>query len=92
MFEDRIKQYAFLILMAALLFQLIFSEGGVASYIKLRKEIKTIDVSLRKLEQENVQLLDEIGKLQKDDQYLEEYARKKFGLLRDGEKLIRVDK
>lgn len=92
MFDERIKRYAFLVFIAALLFQLIFSDGGVMGYIKLRREMQTIQVSVTKLEKENIDLAQEIDRIQKDDKYLEELARKKFGLVREGEKLYRVEK
>jgi len=92
MYGDKVKKYAFVILISALLFQIFFSEGGILAYTKLKKEIRMVDASVKKLEQENILLLQEIDKLQKDDKYLEEVARKKFGLLREGEKLYRVEK
>lgn len=92
MFDEKYKKYIFFVLCAALLYQLLFSDSGVMGYVKLRREIAHIDQSLKKLEEENLQLAKEIDRLRKDDQYLEEYARKKFGLLREGEKLYRVEK
>jgi cell division protein FtsB len=32
-----------------------------------------------------------LEKLQKDDQYLEEIARKKYGLVREGERVYRIE-
>jgi cell division protein FtsB len=34
----------------------------------------------------------ELDKLQKDDQYLEDVVRKKYGFLREGERLYRIEK
>ena len=92
MLEGNFKRYAFFILFSALLFQIVFSEGGVLGYIKLKRQIRSIDEKVKTLEEENVLLTKEIERFLKDDKYLEEYARKKFGLLREGERLYRVEK
>ena len=92
MFEDAIRKYGFIVLLGALFFQMVFSEGGVFGYIMLRKDMRATDVSIASLEKENKTLTAEIDKLQKDDQYLEEMVRTKYGLVRDGEKVYRVEK
>jgi len=92
MFEDIIKKYGLLLLMSALLFSLIFTEGGVLGYIKTKMDIRRVNTEIKKLDQENVLLMRELDKLQKDDQYLEEVVRKKYGFLREGEKLYRIEK
>jgi cell division protein FtsB len=92
MFEDVIRKYGLLLLMSALLFSLIFTEGGVLGYIKTKMDIKRINAEIIKLNQENVLLMRELDKLQKDDQYLEEVVRKKYGFLREGERLYRIEK
>jgi len=92
MLEDVIRKYGLLLLMSALLFSLIFTEGGVLGYIKTKMDIKRINAEIIKLNQENVLLMRELDKLQKDDQYLEEVVRKKYGFLREGERLYRIEK
>ncbi|MEI6153150.1 MAG: septum formation initiator family protein [Deltaproteobacteria bacterium] len=92
MFEDVIRKYGLLLLMSALLFSLIFTEGGVLGYIKAKMDIRRVNAEINKLNQENVLLMRELDKLQKDDQYLEEVVRKKYGFLREGEKLYRIEK
>ena len=82
--------------MAAFLFALgfvvIFSQNGVLQYVKLRQQIDTVDRSIRKLEAENAVLKGQIDRLQNDDQYLEDVAREKYGFIREGEKVYRVEK
>jgi cell division protein FtsB len=92
MLEDVIKKYGFIILLSALFFQMVFSEGGIFGYVMLKGEMKTANAYIKRLEQENIALMKEIGKIQKDDQYLEEVARKKYGFVREGEKLYRIEK
>lgn len=92
MIEDAIKKYGLIILMAALGFSLIFADGGVMGYIKARMDIGKVNAEIQKLEKENVLLIRELEKLQKDDKYLEDVVRTKYGFVREGEKLYRVEK
>ena len=92
MFEDAIRKYGFIVLLGALFFQMVFSEGGVFGYIMLRKDMRATDVSIASLEKENKTLTAEIDKLQKDDQYLEYVVRTRYGFVREGEKLYRIEK
>ncbi len=61
-------------------------------YIKLKRQMIVMDTSIRKLQDENVVLKGEIERLQKDDRYLEDMARKRFGFIREGEKVYRFEK
>lgn len=92
MFEDAVvRRYSLVVLLGALLFQLVFAEGGIFGFIKMKNSIKSVRVSIQKTEKENVALLQELEKLQKDDQYLEEVARKKYGFVREGERVYRIE-
>jgi cell division protein FtsB len=51
-----------------------------------------MDVSLKGLQDENIALKGEIERLRTDDRYLEEVARQKFGFIREGEKVYRIEK
>jgi cell division protein FtsB len=55
-------------------------------------DIRRVNAEINKLDQENALLMRELDKLQKDDQYLEEVVRKKYGFLREGEKLYRIER
>jgi len=92
MLEDVIKKHGFTLLMSALLFSLIFTEGGILGYVKAKMDIRRVNAEIHKIEQENVLLLRELDKLQRDDRYLEEMVRKKYGFLREGERLYRIEK
>lgn len=81
-----------LVLFLALVFVIFFSENGVLDYIKLRQQITTVDMSIKKLESENVVLRAKIDRVQSDDRYLEDLAREKYGFIREGEKVYRVEK
>lgn len=92
MTENPVKRYGFIVLVAALFFQVSFAEGGIYDYIKIKRTIRSITASIAQAEKENVTLAQELERLQKDDQYLEEMVRTKYGLVRDGERVYRVEK
>jgi len=91
MTENPVKRYGFLILVSALFFQIAFADGGIYDYVKTKKALKSIAASIDQMERENVVLTQELERLQKDDQYLEEMVRTKYGLVRDGEKVYRIE-
>ena len=91
MTENPVKRYGF-IFIAALFFQIAFSEGGIYNYIRTKNKMNTITASILQAEKENALMAQELERLQKDDQYLEEMVRVKYGLVRDGEKVYRVEK
>jgi cell division protein FtsB len=92
MTENPVKRYGFVAVVAVLFFQVAFAEGGIYDYIKTKRVIKSVNASILQAEKENVALARELERLQKDDQYLEEMVRTKYGLVRDGEKVYRVEK
>ncbi len=92
MLEDLAKKYGVFALLPALFFVIFFSQNGVMDYIKLKRQMTIMDASIKKLQDENVVLKGEIERLQKDDRYLEDVARKRFGFIREGEKVYRFEK
>ncbi len=92
MFEALTRKYGILVTLLAFLFIVVFSENGLLDYIKLKRQIKAIDQSIGKLENENAVLKIQVDRLQKDDRYLEELARQKYGFIREGERVYRIEK
>ena len=92
MFETLTRKYAILVAVLAFVFIVLFSEHGLVDYIKLRRQLSGVNQSIGKLESENVQLKAQVDRLQKDDRYLEELARQKYGFIREGEKVYRIEK
>jgi len=68
------------------------SQNGVIDYLRLKQRIGAVDASIKKLRSENIVLKGEIDRLQHDDRYLEDIAREKFGFIREGEKVYRIEK
>lgn len=92
MLEDFIKKHGLLILLFVFIVSVIFYEDGLFSYIKMKVQISRIDRTIKKLEKENISLSQEIDRIRTDDKYLEEVIRMKYGLLREGEKLYRIER
>ena len=92
MLDDAIKKYGLMLLITAMLFSLVFTEGGIFGLVKTKMEIGRVNTEIKRLSQENVLLMHELDRLQKDDSYLEEVVRKQYGFLREGEKLYRIEK
>jgi cell division protein FtsB len=92
MLEDIARRYGIIALLAALFLVVLFSENGILDYIHMKRQMDRIETSIEKLQDENVALKGEIDRLQKDDRYLEDVARKKFGFIKEGEKVYRIGK
>lgn len=91
-FEEFLKKQGLNILLIALVLSIIFYEGGLLSYIKMKIELARITKKTEKIERENRALSYEIERLRKDENYLEEVVRMKYGLVREGEKLYRIER
>ena len=92
MTQDVIRRYGLTIFLSTLAFSLIFADGGLFGYVKTKLDTRKVNAEIVKLEKENYLLTRELDRLQKDDKYLEDVVRTKYGLLRDGERLYRVEK
>ena len=71
---------------------LVFSTNGIFRYYRLKKSLETIRAANEELRKENEELMAEIEKIQNDPEYLEEVARKKFGLIKKNELLFNFRK
>ena len=64
----------------------LFAPGrGLLHYLKLHREMATLAEENARLEAKNVELAEDIKKLQSDNAYLERVAREKHGLLKKDE-------
>jgi cell division protein FtsB len=86
------RKYGLVALLLALVFVIFFSENGIFDYVKLKQQINIVDRSTKRLEDENVVLKGKIDRIQTDDRYLEDVAREKYGFIREGEKVYRIEK
>ncbi len=83
--RKRLKYIIILVSVVVLLLLLFFPGRSLLSYHRMRKQVSSLIEQNRQLEQHNRELAAEIKRLQTDDAYLEQLARKKYGLLKDNE-------
>lgn len=70
---------------------ILFSSNGAIKYRTVQKQLQAVQDENIKLSAENEQLKIEIEKLKSDPTYLEEVARKDYGLVRKNEMIFDFD-
>ena len=83
--KKRLHRIILLVLLIAILLLLFVPGRSLISYRNMRQHVSTLSRENERLEQRNRELTIEIKRLQTDEAYLEELARKKYGLLKDNE-------
>ncbi|HHD62872.1 MAG TPA: septum formation initiator family protein [Desulfobulbaceae bacterium] len=83
--RKRLRRIIILVALTAVLLLLFFPGRSLMSYYRMQKQVSMLSRQNALLEQRNRELAAEIKRLQTDDNYLEELARKKYGLLKDNE-------
>jgi cell division protein FtsB len=63
----------------------IFGEMGVIKYYRMKMQYDTLTKDIATLKQDNAKLAGEVRALKTDPEYLEQIARDKLGLARQGE-------
>jgi len=85
-----VKRIILLVTAASVLWLLFAPNWGLVHYRKLQRQVDSLAQENRNLEERNVELQKEIDRLQNDDTYLEELARRKYGLLKENETVYEV--
>jgi len=85
-----VKRIILLVVAASVLWLLFAPNWGLVHYRKLQRQVDSLAQENRNLEERNVELQKEIDRLQNDDTYLEELARRKYGLLKENETVYEV--
>lgn len=86
--EKRFLRISAVLVVVALLWLLFAPGSGVLSLWKRREELKRLEEQTVQLEEENEILRKDIDRLQNDPEYLEEIARKEYGLLKKNERVF----
>ena len=90
--KNKISRYAFILLLLIGLGFLIFNNSGYIKYLKLKSEVKEIRKEESQKELENKNLQAEIDSLEKKNSIkVEQIAREKYGMMKKGEKIIKVE-
>jgi cell division protein FtsB len=66
-------------------------DGGIYDLLKVKLKTRTAKLSIMQMEDSNTTLSRELRRIREDDRYLEEMVRKKYGFVREGEKVYRVE-
>lgn len=84
--------YLFIIIVTIGAIYIFFNEHGVIKYIGLKSQVDSIQVELEKVKLENERLKNEIDSLQKKiPAKMEQIAREKYNMKREGEIKIEVE-
>ncbi len=75
--------------LVSLLFFIVFSERGLADLNLLKKERDRIESENRQITRENLTMGVEIDRLKHDPAYIEDVARKEFGMIGKDEILVK---
>lgn len=90
--KNKIARYAFILLLLIGIGFLIFNDSGYIKYLKLKNEVKEIRNEASANELENKNLEAEIDSLEKKNPTkIEQVAREKYGMMKKGEKIIKVE-
>jgi cell division protein FtsB len=86
--EKKILSYAGLFFALLALLWIVFAPNrGILDLFRAKEKLEQLQAENKKLEEENKALQEEIDRLQNDPGYLEEKARKEYGMLKENEVL-----
>lgn len=74
-----------------IIFTLVFTEKGFYTNYKLNQEKEALKITLDSLKRINDSLRTEIELLKSDDFKIEKVAREKYGMVREGEKIYKIE-
>jgi cell division protein FtsB len=90
--KNKILRYGFILFVLIGLAYLIFNDAGYVKYLKLKSEVKEVRNESAKKELKNKNLEAEIDSLEKKNPTkIERTAREKYGMMKKGEKIIKVE-
>ena len=91
--KKKLVMYSFIVIIVLGLLYILFNERGLIKYYGLKSRVDSMQVELDKIKLENEQLKNEIDSLQKKiPAKMEQVAREKYNMKREGETLIEVEK
>ena len=91
--KKKLVMYSFIVIVVLGLLYILFNERGLIKYYGLKSRVDSMKVELDKIKLENEQLKNEIDSLQKKiPAKMEQVAREKYNMKREGETLIEIEK
>jgi cell division protein FtsB len=89
--KKRFFSYFIVVLFLIGLIYLTFNERGLIKYLRLEKEVTTLNDEIIRLQNENNSLKSEIDSLKKEiPAKIEQIAREKYDMIKEGETTIEV--
>jgi cell division protein FtsB len=90
--ESRVMKIVFILLIFALLWIVFLPGSGIITLISKRSELKKAQEETAQIEQQIDELQNVIDRLHNDPAYLEDIARKEYGLLKKNEEIYDFSK
>ena len=85
--EGRVMKLVIVIVLIALLWVVFAPGSGIVTLVKKRSELSKLQQEKAQLEKQIDALQEDIDRLHSDPAYLEDIARRKYGLLKKNEKV-----
>lgn len=85
----KVLKMAVLMLAAVVVLATIFSNKGLIANYKLKRQLQSMNERIEKLNQSNKYLRNELYRLRNYRHYIENLARRKLGLVQQGETVYR---
>ncbi len=82
--------YVLVFLTAVLVLNAVFGDKGVLAMMYARRELAQLQAEVDRKKEENARLREQVQRLRNDPATIEDLARRKLGLIRQGEKLFIV--
>jgi cell division protein FtsB len=90
--KNKIIRYSFLLLVLIGIIYLVFNDSGYIKYLMLKSEVGEVRNDVVKKGLENKNLEAEIDSLErKNPAKIERTAREKYGMMKKGEKIIKIE-
>jgi cell division protein FtsB len=85
---DRLPFVAVFLIMSVLTGMMFFNADGLPLYFQVRENRQQLVQQIQQLEYINASMQEDITRIQRDPQRLEELARNRLGMVRPGEKVF----
>jgi len=90
--KKKLLMYLFIGIVVIGSLYIVFNERGLVKYFSLNSQVDSMQVELEKVKLENDRLKNEVDSLQKKiPAKMEQVAREKYNMKREGETLIEVE-
>ncbi len=89
--KNKIKYIVFFIFFLAGVIYVVFNDSGLLKYLQLKHQLNNLNEQISNVNSENKKIQEDIDSLQnKVPAKIEEVAREKYGMIRKGEKTIKI--